>query len=113
MQVAIFPETSRTAHRCFTIGPMDGTGLPGVGDLAEEPPVSVVSIRLDSLRTFSTVDDEGEPVLVVSDGETAIEFSCGLPGLSDSSARGAQRLVEAIGTYQAEIEKRQRPIPAG
>jgi hypothetical protein len=92
---------------------MDGTELHGNGDVAEEPPASVVSIRLDALTTFSTVDDEGDPVLVVSDGETTIEFACGLPGLSDGSARGAQRLVEAIGTYQAEIEQRQRSISAG
>lgn len=72
-----------------------------------------MSIRLDALRTFSTVDDEGDPVLVVSDGETTIEFFCGLPGLSAGSARGARRLVDAIHTYQSEIEHRLRPISAG
>jgi len=92
---------------------MGGTELQGHGDVAEEPPASVVNIRLDGLRTFSTVDDEGEPVLVVSDGETTIEFSCGLPGLSDVSVRGAQRLVDAIRTYQAEIEQRQRSVASG
>jgi hypothetical protein len=46
---------------------------------------------------------------VVSDGETSVEFACGLTGLSGSAARGAQRLADAVANYASAIEAKIAP----
>jgi len=67
-------------------------------------PAPVASVRLGGIGAFSCVDDEEDPVLVVSDGETTVEFGCGLSGRSGEAALGAQRLAEAIYEYASAIE---------
>ncbi len=100
--------TSRATGPYRIISPMNGTELlPGeAGDLADPAayPVPVVSVRLGEIRAFSVIDDEDEPVLVVSDGETTVEFACGLAGLSGPAARGARRLADAVRDYALAIE---------
>ena len=67
-------------------------------------PPPVVSVRLGEVRAFRVIDDEDEPILVVSDGETSVEFACGLSGMNGSAARGAQRLADAVRDYASAIE---------
>ena len=67
-------------------------------------PPPVVSVRVGEVRAFRVIDDEDEPVLVVSDGETSVEFGCGLSGVSGSAARGARRLADAAQDYASTIE---------
>jgi hypothetical protein len=62
-------------------------------------PAPVTSLRLDGIRAFRVVDDEDGLVLVVSDGETTIEFACGLAGPTGASALGARRLADATLAY--------------
>jgi hypothetical protein len=87
---------------------MGGTDLvdEASGSLAEDAPVPGGRIRLGDLRAFQVSDDEDDAVLVVSDGDTTIEFSCGLSGHTDASADGARRLVEALGSYLEDLESR-------
>ena len=73
-------------------------------------PPPVVSVRLGEVRAFRVLDDENEPVLVVSDGETSVEFGCGLSGVSGSAARGAQRLADAVRDYASDDRGQSRPI---
>ena len=74
-----------------------------LGETGDYPP-PVVSVRLGEIKAFRVIDDEDEPILVVSDGETTVEFACGLSGVSGSAARGAQRLADAVRDYASEIE---------
>lgn len=67
-------------------------------------PLPVVSVRLGEIRAFSVIDDDNEPILVVSDGESSVEFACGLSGVSGSAALGAQRLADAVREYASTIE---------
>jgi hypothetical protein len=87
---------------------MNGTGLveedpQDAGDPGAYPP-PMVSVRLGEIRAFRVTDDEDEPILVVSDGETSVEFACGLSGVSGSAALGAQRLADAARDYALAIE---------
>jgi hypothetical protein len=87
---------------------MNGTGLAeedpqDAGDPGAYPP-PMVSVRLGEIRAFRVTDDEDEPILVVSDGETSVEFACGLSGVSGSAALGAQRLADAARDYASAIE---------
>jgi hypothetical protein len=67
-------------------------------------PTPVVSVRLGEIRAFSVIDDDDEPVLVISDGESSVEFACGLAGVCGSAALGAQRLADAMRDYASTIE---------
>ena len=77
-------------------------------DLADDatPPAPAATVRLRGVRTFRIIDDEDEPVLFVSDGETTVEFACGISGLSGSAARGARRLATAISEFASVLELR-------
>ena len=89
---------------------MGGTDLrdEASGSPAEDAPVPGGRIRLGDLRAFQVSDDEDDPVLVVSDGDTTIEFSCGLPGRSDASMDGVRRLIDAMSHYLDDLESRER-----
>jgi hypothetical protein len=78
-------------------------GDPGESDETGAYPPPVVSVRLGEIRAFRVIDDEDEPILVISDGETSVEFACGLSGVSGSAALGAQRLAEAVRDYASTI----------
>ena len=65
-------------------------------------PTPVVSIRVDGIRALRTNDDDG-PVLLITDGDTTVEFLCGFSGRSAAAALGAERLVEAARAYSLMI----------
>jgi hypothetical protein len=75
---------------------------------ATNPPTPAMAVRLRGIRTFHIVDDEDEDetVLVVSDGEAAVEFVCGISGVSGSAARGARRLANALSEFASVLEAR-------
>lgn len=65
------------------------------------PYVPVATICLRVATAHYERDDDGEPVLVMSDGETVVELSRGIGGDAASAARGAQRLATALLEYAA------------
>lgn len=67
-------------------------------------PVPVASLRVGDIQAFHLVNDEDEPILVVSDGEIAVEFACGLAGLSGAAAQGVHRLADAVQSFAYTIE---------
>jgi hypothetical protein len=99
--------------RCPTIGAVGGTEVVDgpTDDVTDDaaPPAPAVTVRLRGVRTFRIIDDEDEPVLFVSDGETTVEFACGISGLSGSAARGARRLANAIGEFATVLELKVSP----
>lgn len=86
---------------------MNGTDLRTGGlEYVTDPtvPLPVASVRLGGIRTYFMLDDEDEPILVVTDGDTTVEFACGLSGRSRAAALGAQRLAAAVQAYASTIE---------
>jgi hypothetical protein len=86
---------------------MNGTDLRDGIEYVPDPtavPLPVASVRLGEIRTFCMLDDEDEPILVVTDGDTTVEFACGLSGRSLAAALGAQRLAAAVQAYASTIE---------
>lgn len=67
-------------------------------------PTPVASIRIDGIRAVRTYDDDDGPVLVITDGDTTVEFLCGFSGRSPAAVLGAERLAEATRTYLLAIE---------
>lgn len=78
------------------LSPMRGTVATSV--------VPVGSVCLRMARALQGHDEDGEPLLVIRDGETAVELSPGLGGDGPSAARGAQRLAEALLRFASVIE---------
>ena len=87
---------------------MGGTDVIGntSGDLRPKlaVPAPVASIRVDGIRVFRMVDDDDGPILIITDGDATVEFSCGLSGRSDAAALGAERLAEAARAYALVVE---------
>jgi hypothetical protein len=67
-------------------------------------PTPAASIRIDGIRALRTNDDDDGPVLVITDGDTSVEFLCGFSGRSPAAVLGAERLVEATRAYLLAIE---------
>jgi len=75
------------------------------GELARlRIPTPVASIRVDGIRAVRTNDDDDGPVLVITDGDTSVEFLCGFSGRSPAAVLGAERLAEATRAYLLAIE---------
>jgi hypothetical protein len=55
----------------------------------------LASLDLRTLTAFVVVTGEG-PALILSDGATAIEFVCGLPGVTREAIHGTRRLARAV-----------------
>jgi hypothetical protein len=67
-------------------------------------PPPVAAVRLPGVHAYQTVNDDDEAVLVVSDGETTVEFGCGLRGPNRSAIRGAKLLADAISEFAVAMK---------
>ncbi len=67
-------------------------------------PAPVVSIRVDGVRAFRMIDDDDGPILIITDGDTTVEFSCGFSGQTQAAALGAERLAEAARASAPVVE---------
>src|SRR5689334_21599595 len=86
---------------------VDGQVIDGPsGDLQPRLgiPAPVVSIRVDGVRAFRMIDDDDGPILIITDGDTTVEFSCGFSGQTVAAALGAERLAEAARAYALVVE---------
>ena len=86
---------------------------PVLGTTVEEPSGEIarlasstaeVSLSLRTVRALPFCDDEGEPTLIIHDGESSVELSPGLAGRSQLAASGAYRLAQALLEYAATLE---------
>ena len=86
-------------------------------DLAglEPFPEPTVLISLRHGRTFRALDDEGRPVLIITDGVSAAALDIGVAGLSYGVVVSARRLADAIGDFASSLDgawdARQPPPP--
>jgi hypothetical protein len=86
---------------------VDGQVIDGPsGDLQPRLgiPAPVVSIRVDGVCAFRMIDDDDGPILIITDGDTTVEFSCGFSGQTEAAALGAERLAEAARAYALVVE---------
>ncbi|GAA4246909.1 hypothetical protein [Dactylosporangium darangshiense] len=74
----------------------------------EEPLTPIAGIDLRFLNAVIT-EDEGEPILLVDDGDVQIEFTSGMNGSWEQAIVGAQRLASTALEYAAIVRRRPGP----
>jgi hypothetical protein len=72
-----------------------------MGELPFPEPTAVLSLR-DSM-VFRAVDDDNQPILIITDGVTTLAMECGLRGLSDDIVNAAERLAAAVHDYAVSV----------
>ncbi|WP_433613053.1 hypothetical protein ACQP2P_03085 [Dactylosporangium sp. CA-139114] len=73
----------------------------------EEELSPVVSLDLRAITAVIT-EDEGDPILLIDDGDVQIEFTSGMNGSWDHAIIGAQRVASAALEFAAVL--RRRPV---
>lgn len=56
-------------------------------------------INLRDCATYRAVDDDDQPVLVITDGVTTVTLECGLQGPTPALVTAAGRLSGAVGAF--------------
>jgi hypothetical protein len=72
-----------------------------MGELPFPEPAAVLNLR-DSM-VFRAVDDDNQPILVITDGVTTLALECGLRGLSEDIVNAAERLADAVHDYALSV----------
>jgi hypothetical protein len=89
---------------------MNGTSGPDgpTGDVPDNrlfpEPIGVISMR-DAV-TYRDVDEEGQPILIITDGVTAVALDGGLAGLSLNMVVASHRLAEAVRDFATSVTAR-------
>jgi hypothetical protein len=75
-------------------------------DLAglEAFPELTLMISLRHGRTFRALDDEGRPMLIITDGVSAVALDVGVSGLSYGTVVSARRLADALGDFASSLD---------
>jgi hypothetical protein len=79
----------------------DATTVDLKGRLPFPDPVAVLSLH--NCAVFRAVDDDEQPVLILTDGVTTVALECGLHGPSDEAVQRAQRLAEGVVDYSRSV----------
>ena len=58
--------------------------------------------------TYRDVDEDGQPILIITDGVTAVALEGGLPGLSANMVAASYRLADAVRDFATSIGARWR-----
>lgn len=64
-------------------------------------PAAVISLR--KAVTYRDLDEDGQPILIITDGITAVALDSGLAGLSGDVVTASQRLADAMGDFARSI----------
>lgn len=71
----------------------------------------IVTLDLRAIRTVIT-EDEGDPILLVDDGDVQIEFGSGLCGTWEQAIQGAERIAAAAEQFAATLRHQHIPLAA-
>ena len=93
---------SRYRDRVPASGHGETTTADLKGQLPFPDPVAVLSLR--DCAVYHEVDDDNQPVLVLSDGVTTLALECGLRGASEEIVAAANRLAEAVQDFATSVE---------
>jgi hypothetical protein len=69
----------------------------------------VAALSLRDCMAYRGVDDDNQPVLVLTDGVTTLFLECGLRGASEQVAAAAHRLAAAVGDFASSVASSVRP----
>jgi hypothetical protein len=72
----------------------------------------IVTLDLRAIRTVIT-EDEGDPILLIDDGDVQIEFGSGLCGTWEQAILGAERVATAANQFAATLRRQYTPSLAG
>lgn len=67
-------------------------------------PVAVISLR--NAATYREQDEEGQPILIITDGVTTVALDSGLSGLSFGVVSASHRLADAVHDFAQSITAR-------
>jgi hypothetical protein len=74
-------------------------------------PAAVISLR--QATTYRDLDDDGQPMLIITDGVTSVALDSGLSGLSFGVVVASQRLADAVADFARSVkagwQSRDRP----
>lgn len=72
-------------------------------------------LSLRECTVFRAVDDDDQPVLVLSDGVVALSLECGLQGASHDVAAAAERLAQGVHDFAVSVRDQlaARTVPGG
>ena len=88
------------------VGEAGSDGLPRMKRrIADLGPTHLGSVDVRGLRAH-VEDIDGDPVLLVDDGDVEIEFSSGMGGTWDQAIAGAERLAATVAAFAAELRRR-------
>ncbi len=73
-----------------------------MGELPFPEPVAVLSLR--DCAVYRAVDDDNQPILILTDGVTTLAMECGLRGMSDDVVVAAERLAAAVHDYAMSVK---------
>jgi hypothetical protein len=93
---------TRYRDRVPASGQGETTTVDLKGQLPFPDPVAALSLR--DCVAFRAVDDENQPVLIISDGVTTLALECGLRGASDQIVAAANRIAEACQDFATSVE---------
>jgi hypothetical protein len=88
-------------------GQGDTTTVDLKGKLPFPDPLAVLSLR--DCTPYRAVDDDRQPVLILTDGVTTLALECGLRGASDQIVTAANRLAEAMRDFADSVEHQIHP----
>jgi hypothetical protein len=88
-------------------GPRDTSTLDLGGGLPFPEPVAALSMR--STKVYRAVDEDGQPILIVSDGVTTVALESGLSGLSEEVVAAAEGLASATHDYATSLRASWQP----
>jgi hypothetical protein len=66
-------------------------------------PQADADLDIRTLRTWQAVDDDGDPVMVIKDDETAVVIDVGDGGSWDAAIRAAERLSDMALSYASRL----------
>ncbi|MEV0130816.1 hypothetical protein AB0H83_20430 [Dactylosporangium sp. NPDC050688] len=71
----------------------------------------IVTLDLRAIRTVIT-EDEGDPILLVDDGDVQIEFGSGLCGTWEQAILGAERIATAAEQFADALRRQHVTLAA-
>jgi hypothetical protein len=91
-----------TLFRVFTNDHAQTTTVDLKGRLSFPEPVAVLSLR--DCTVYRAVDDDEQPILILSDGVTTLSLECGLRGANDQVVAAAKRLSEGVLDFAQSVQ---------
>ena len=71
------------------------------GRLPFPEPAAVISLR--ATEVYRAVDDDNQPILILTDGVTTLALESGMSGLTPGVVSAAERLADAVKDFSQSV----------